>query len=86
MVKLKEQKMKKEAKKAKKEQKINNKSVKENEEVLKFRKEYEETIQKPTKNKTNTASIPKSQRGKKRRSPQEIREEKLKKLDDSNLK
>ena len=42
--------------------------------------------QKPTKNKTNTASIPKSQRGKKRRSPQEIREEKLKKLDDSNLK
>ena len=86
MVKLKEQKMKKEAKKTKKEQKTNNNSVKEKEEVLKFRKEYEESMKQPSKTKSKPDSLPKSQRGRKKKSPQEIREEMLKKLDDSNLK
>ena len=84
MIKLKEQKMKKEAKKAKKEQKTNNKMVKEDKEVLEFRKQYEESMKKT--NKTNINTLPKSQRGRKKKSPQEIREEMLKKLEDSNLK
>lgn len=75
MIKLKEQKMKKEAKKTKKEK---HEKIQEDEAVLKFRKEYEKTIKQQAKTKTNT--IPKSQRGRKRRTPQEIREEMLKKL------
>lgn len=75
MIKLKEQKMKKETKKTKKEK---YEKIQEDESVLKFRKEYEKTIKQQAKTKTNT--IPKSQRGRKRRTPQEIREEMLKKL------
>ena len=88
MIKLKEQKIKKEAKKAKKTKKQTDENIKENEEVLKFRKEYEETIKQSVNNKDkkSTTSIPKSQRGRKRRTPQEIREDMLKKLEDSNLK
>ncbi len=87
MIKLKEQKMKKEAKKVKKTKKQKDENIKENEEILKFRKEYEETIKQPSnKDKKSTTSIPKSQRGRKRRTPQEIREDMLKKLEDSNLK
>ena len=85
MIKLKEQKMKKEAKKTKKAKK---EDMQENEEVLKFRKEYEKTIKqsKSSNDKANITSMPKSQRGRKKRTPQEIREDMLKKLEDSNLK
>lgn len=58
------------------------KKIEEDEEVLKFRKEYEKSMKEPVK----TSTLPKSQRGRKRRTPQEIREEMLKKLEDSNLK
>lgn len=81
MIKLKEQKMKKEDRKTRKNRTEN---VRESEEVLRFRKEYEQTIKQSTKNKNktslNTSSIPKSQRGKRKKTPQEIREEMLKKL------
>lgn len=90
MIKLKEQKMRKEDRKNKKVKKQRNEKIQEDEEVLKFRKEYEKSMKQPvkTKNKTNikTNSIPKSQRGLKKKTPQEIREEMLKKLEDSNLK
>ena len=90
MIKLKEQKMKKEARKAKRANKPQNNNIKENEEVLKFRKEYEKTIRQPSKSRKTTSvnanAIPKSQRGRKKKTPQEIRDEMLKKLQDSNLK
>lgn len=86
MIKLKEQKMKKEAKKTKKAKKQNNDIIKEDEEILKFRKEYEKSMKQPTRTKNNTSSLPKSQRGRRKKTPQEIREEMLKKLEDSNLK
>ena len=38
-----------------------------------------------SKEDNDFASMPKSQRGRKRRTPQEIREDMLKKLEDSNL-
>lgn len=80
MIKLKEQKMKAEKRnqKKKKENKI------ENQDVIEFRKEYEKSMKQPSQNKTT--AIPKSQRGRKKRTPQEIREDMLKKLEDSNLK
>ena len=84
MIKLKEQKMKKEAKKIKKEQKSNDKIRQEDENTLEFRREYEKSMKQPVQSKTST--IPKSQRGRKKRTPQEIREDMLKKLEDSNLK
>lgn len=79
MEKIKEQKMKKEQK-VKKESKIKQKSekIQEDEEVLKFRKEYEKSMKVPKK---STVTMPKSQRGRKKRTPQEIREDMLKKLD-----
>ncbi len=91
MIKLKEQKMKKEVKKTRKPKK---QKIQEDEEVLKFRKEYEKSMRQPTKTKTTisktkntaTSSIPKSQRGLKKKTPQEVRAEMLKKLEDSNLK
>lgn len=96
MVRLKEQKIKKENKKIKKAKKYRSEVIKENEEVLQFRKEYEESMRHPvktkkeskdnTKNEIDILEIPKSQRGRKRRSQKEIREEMLKKLEDSNLK
>ncbi len=66
MIKLKEQKMKKDNKRLK--TKRDNK-FKEDEEVLEFRKEYEKSMKKPVKNKTifNTNMIPKSQRGRTKR-------------------
>lgn len=80
MIKLKEQKMKTEKRnqKKKKENKI------ENQDIIEFRKEYEKSMKQPSQNKA--AAIPKSQRGRKKRTPQEIREDMLKKLEDSNLK
>lgn len=82
MIKLKEQKMRKEDKKTKKSKKQNEEKLQEDEAVLKFRKEYEKSMKEPAK----ITAIPKSQRGTKKRTPQEIREEMLKKLEDSNLK
>ena len=66
MIKLKEQKMKKDNKRLK--TKRDNK-FKEDEDVLEFRKEYEKSMKKPVKNKTsfNTNMIPKSQRGRTKR-------------------
>lgn len=84
MIKLKEQKMNMESKKTKKAKKQSNEIIKEDEETLKFRKEYERSMKQASK--TNVASLPKSQRGRKKRTPQEIREDMLKKLEDSNLK
>ena len=81
MVKLKEQKMKKEARKTRRTRRADD------EEVLKFRKEYEKSMRQPArKPKTKSDAMPKSQRGRRRKTPQEIREEMLKKLEDSNLK
>lgn len=87
MIKLKEQKMKKEAKKmkkAKKEEKTNrpqNKTFVEDKEVLEFRKEYEKSMREPvkTKRKVTTSELPKSQRGRRRKTPQQM--EILKKFD-----
>ena len=84
MIKLKEQKMNMESKKTKKAKKQSNEIIKEDEETLKFRKEYERSMKQASK--TNVVSLPKSQRGRKKRTPQEIREDMLKKLEDSNLK
>jgi len=88
MIKLKEQKLKKDAKKAAKAKR--QEKFSEDEEVLTFRKEYEKSMKQPVRNKVNTNvsinSISKSQRGRNRRSPQEIREDMLKKLEDSNWK
>lgn len=84
MIKLKEQKMNMESKKTKKAKKQSNEIIKEDEETLKFRKEYEKSMKQASK--TNVDSLPKSQRGRKKRTPQEIREDMLKKLEDSNLK
>lgn len=89
MTKLKEQKMKKENKKNKntKTKKIKNTKTVEDEEILKFRKEYEETIKKPKKSaKTKNTQTKNSQGKTKKKTPQEIREEMLKKLEDSNIK
>lgn len=71
--------------KAKKENKIkqNNEKMQEDEEVLKFRKEYEKSMKEPKK---NVMAMPKSQRGRKKRTPQEIREDMLKKLENSDLR
>ena len=71
--------------KAKKENKIkqNNENMQEDEEVLKFRKEYEKSMKEPKK---NIMTMPKSQRGRKKRTPQEIREDMLKKLENSDLR
>lgn len=76
MIKLKEQKIKRETKKAKMEQRPSNRVVKEDKAVLEFRKEYEKSMRQPTKTKTKskvgntTSSLPKSQRGRKRKNPQ----------------
>lgn len=72
MRKIKEQKNKKENKAKKKIEKIQ-----EDEEVLKFRKEYEKSMKEPK----NIMNMPKSQRGRKKKTPQEIREEMLKNLE-----
>ena len=79
MIKLKEQKIKSEKRtqRNKKENEI------ENEEVIEFRKEYEKSMKQPNNIKT---TIPKSQRGRNKRTPQEIREDMLKKLENSDLK
>lgn len=58
-------------------------SIKQSDEMIKLK---EQKMKKEEKKSKNTASIPKSQRGRKRRTPQEIREDMLKKLEDSNLK
>lgn len=85
MIKLKEQKMGKEDKKAnilkKQEEKFQ-----EDEEVLKFRKEYEKSMKQPVKSRNSSEEdtmrkIPKSQRGRRKKTPQEIRDEILKKLE-----
>lgn len=73
MEKIKEQKLKKGNKTKKKTEKIQ-----EDEAVLKFRKEYEKSMKEPKK---NIMDMPKSQRGRKKRTPQEIREDMLKMLD-----
>ena len=89
MIKLKEQKMKKEAKKAKKvkENKMRQENqLQEDKEVLEFRKEYEKSMKQTSTAKRDPQTLPKSQRGRKRKTPQEIREEMLKKLEDSDLK
>ena len=89
MIKLKEQKMKKEAKKAKKikENKMKQENqLQEDKEVLEFRKEYEKSMKQTSTAKREPQTLPKSQRGRKRKTPQEIREEMLKKLEDSDLK
>ena len=86
MIKLKEQKMNKESKKMKKTKKQNNEIIQEDEQTLEFRREYEKSMKQPAKTKNNIGSLPKSQRGRKKRTPQEIREDMLKKLEDSNLK
>ena len=84
MIKLKEQKMKKEARKNKRVKKVRNENMQEDEEVLKFRKEYEKSMRQPGKTKSkSSANI---QKVAKKKTPQEIREEMLKKLEDSNLK
>ena len=69
MIKLKEQKMKKEAKKAKKATKQKKEMFKEDEEILEFRKEFEKSMKNPTKsaNKKSTEELPKSQRGRRRK-------------------
>ena len=82
MIKMKEQKMKEQKMKKESSSIIKKDNNVEDEEVLKFRKEYEKSMKKPVK--TNT--MPKSQRGRKKKTPQEIRDEMLKKLEDSNLK
>lgn len=81
MIKIKEQKMKKEDKKLNKMDNQNQNSQ-EDEEVLNFRREYERTMKQPINaiDKKNKNSIPKSQRGRRKKTPQEIREEMLKKL------
>ena len=86
MIKLKEQKMNKESKKMKKTKKQNNEIIQEDEQTLEFRREYEKSMKQPAKTKNNIGSLPKSQRGRKKKTPQEIREDMLKKLEDSNLK
>ena len=87
MIKIKEQKIRKEEKKLAKKQLKSDKNI-EDEEVLKFRKEYEKSMKNITNsNKTKDfKSMPKSQRGRKKRTPQGIREEMLKKLEDSKMK
>ena len=85
MIKLKEQKMKKENRKNTKIKKAKNVKTVEDEEVLKFRKEYEDTIRKPKKSTRTKNSQTKSTQNRKK-TPQEIREEMLKKLEDSNIK
>ena len=84
MIKLKEQKMKKEARKNKRVKKVRNENMQEDEEVLKFRKEYERSMRQPGKTKSKlSANI---QEMAKKKTPQEVRAEMLKKLEDSNLK
>lgn len=85
MIKLKEQKIRKETRKTKTKKTTETQKIGESEEVLKFRREYEKSMKQPAKT-TNSTSIPKSQRGRKKKTPQEIREEMLKKLEESNLK
>ena len=75
MIKLKEQKMKKEAKKmkkVKKEEKVNRKPKQdrtfvEDKEVLEFRKEYEKSMRQPVRTRRNPSELPKSQRGRRRK-------------------
>ena len=74
MIKLKEQKMRKEAKKAKKTAKKENKEIlkennqfQEDKEVLEFRKEYEKSMKQPMTTKRDTKTLPKSQRGRRRK-------------------
>ena len=74
MIKLKEQKMRKEAKKAKKMAKKENKEIlkennqfQEDKEVLEFRKEYEKSMKQPMTTKRDTKTLPKSQRGRRRK-------------------
>ena len=83
MIKMKEQKMKEQKMKKESSAIIKKDNNVEDEEVLKFRKEYEKSMKQPVQTKT---TIPKSQRGRKKRTPQEIRDDMLKKLEDSNLK
>ena len=94
--------MKKDEKKGKKENnkthkrnsKFSNKysdrieSIKQADEMIKLKEQKMKKEEKKTKKTTTDSitSIPKSQRGRKKRTPQEIREDMLKKLEDSNLK
>ncbi len=86
MIKLKEQKMKKTARNTSKSRNKSKEKIKEDAEVLEFRKEYEKVMRQPTKTRTRTTNIneiPKSQRGRKKKTSQEIRDEMLKKLEDN---
>ena len=72
MIKLKEQKLKREAKEAKKAKKVKKEikeELKEDKEILEFRKEYEKSMREPvkTKRKVSTSELPKSQRGRRRK-------------------
>lgn len=72
MIKLKEQKLKREAKEAKKAKKVKKEikeELKEDKEILEFRKEYEKSMREPvkTKRKVATSELPKSQRGRRRK-------------------
>ncbi len=82
MIKLKERKIKEEKRKQKKKRE----DIVETENVIKFRKEYEKSMKVANKLNKKVEELPKSQRGRKKRTPQEIREDMLKKLEDSNLK
>lgn len=75
MIKLKEQKMKKDARKSNR-----TKTRREDADVLEFRKEYEKSMRQQTKRTRTTAEKSVNQRRK--MTPQEIREEMLKKLED----
>lgn len=85
MVKLKEQKLNNIKTKKARKTKTSTKKIEEKN-VLEFRKEYEESIKKASSTKSSIASKPKSARGRKKKTPQEIRKEMLEKLEDSNLK
>lgn len=82
MIKLKERKIQEEKRKQKKKRE----DIVETENVIKFRKEYEKSMKVANKLNKKVEELPKSQRGRKKRTPQEIREDMLKKLEDSNLK
>ena len=74
MIKLKEQKMRKEARKAKKAKEIRENKIKkenvnfqEDKEVLEFRKEYEKSMRQATATTKPQRVLPKSQRGRRRK-------------------
>ena len=74
MIKLKEQKMRKEARKAKKAKEIRENKIKkenvnfqEDKEVLEFRREYEKSMRQATITTKPQRVLPKSQRGRRRK-------------------